>query len=332
MSTVKPIDRDALLTAVEAATWAPSIHNSQPWRFEVSADAIEVYADRSRWLHAVDTTGRELTLSCGAALEYAVLGLRGQGYAVEVAMLPTPADKTHLARIKVTGTRTPTETEHALVQAIPIRYTDRGVYDAEPLPTALVDELRDGVAALGAWLRPIVSTDDAVTTAVLLGHAYDAQQTDPAYIAELNRWSRYDEDADDGIPRRAVSEIPVEERASMYRLRDFDVDGRAHAHDGTPAEPPAAERPFVCLLGTAGDDPPAWLDAGRALAWLLLRATVDGVAAQPMTQPLEVAGIRARLTQALGLVGHPQMLLRMGHGSGTPTTHRRPVNRVVDLT
>jgi hypothetical protein len=121
----------------------------------------------------------------------------------------------------------------------------------------------------------------------------------------------------------------VAERASDYRLRDFDVDGQATTAGSKYDEPPVAETPFVCLLGSAGDDKRAWLESGQALGWLLLRATADGISVSPMTQVLEVAATRAELTYRLGLLSFPQMLLRMGYGTGQPTTHRRPVNDVV---
>ncbi|HEY9484846.1 MAG TPA: nitroreductase, partial [Micromonosporaceae bacterium] len=47
---------------------APSIHNSQPWRFRVAGDRIEVMLDRDRLLSAIDPTGREAWMSVGAAL------------------------------------------------------------------------------------------------------------------------------------------------------------------------------------------------------------------------------------------------------------------------
>jgi hypothetical protein len=332
MSATKPADQDVLRTAAEAATWAPSVHNSQPWRFEIHDESLDVFADDTRWLHAIDPTGREMHISCGAAIFFARLALRGLSRRLEVSLLPDTANPAHLARLTVVAVEDPTTEETDLIRAIPVRYTDRGRFDDEALPVDLVTALMAGVGDYGAWLRPVTSEDDAIATAVLLAHADDTEQVDPAYVAELQRWSRYDAGATDGIPRQAVSDVPVGERASMYRLRDFDVDGRARSGTtGRVDSPPAAEHPFVCILGTPGDDTRSWLEAGMALGWLLLRATSAGVVAQPMTQPVEVPAARIRLSQALGLVGHPQMVLRMGHGSGQPTTHRRAPGTVIDL-
>jgi len=323
-------DDEVLLVAAEAATLAPSVHNSQPWGFSLHGETLDVFADRSRWLPATDPTGRELMISCGAAICYAGLALRGMGRDVRTTLLPDPTQPDHLAQLSLTGRRPPSYSERALIRALPIRYTDRGRYEDRPVPAALIEELARGVAAHGAWLRPIVTAEDEIDTAVLLSHADAIERADPAAVGELAAWSRHDDDALDGIPRPAVPSTPVAERASNYRLRDFDVGGRAPSHEDRPdasdAAPLSAEHPLVVIIGTPDDDPRAWLQAGQALGWLLLRATADGVTAAPMTQVLELPATRGQLGNALQLVGHPQMLLRMGYGAGRPTTHRRPVS------
>lgn len=89
----------------------------------------------------------------------------------------------------------------------------------------------------------------------------------------------------------------------------------------------------MLLLGTMGDDRAAWVQAGRALGRLLLRLTVAGLAASPLTQALDWPATRTRLQVELSLVGHPQMLLRLGWPSGAgPTTGRRPVAEVLRTT
>ncbi|MEV4087752.1 nitroreductase family protein, partial [Nonomuraea fuscirosea] len=58
----------AMEAAVEAARWAPSVHNTQPWTFSVSGEEISLKADTDRKLRVGDASGRELSISCGAAL------------------------------------------------------------------------------------------------------------------------------------------------------------------------------------------------------------------------------------------------------------------------
>jgi hypothetical protein len=99
------------------------------------------------------------------------------------------------------------------------------------------------------------------------------------------------------------------------------------------APPPDVERPTVVLMGTEGDDRYAWLLAGRALGRVLLQATAAGVAASPLTQALDWPATRSRMQSRLSLVGHPQMLLRMGYPPETAgqaaVSGRRPIADVL---
>ena len=315
-----------LRTVVELASLAPSVHNTQPWRFTWDGSTLTIHEDPSRALPVLDPQGRERRISCGAAVLMARLGFAELGYAVDVVLHP---GSDRLADLRVTGRRSPTEEESALAQAIPRRTTDRDPFDERPLPDALVQDLMRAAEQEGAWLHFLgeKSAEDTVELQVLLSHADDSQRADPAYLAELAAWRR-DREAE-GVPARALPSVPAELRGSTWALRDFD------AAAGTPPaevhEPPAAEHPAVAVLTTTGDGPDDWLVAGQALGRVLLRAAVDHVAAQPLTQVLEVPVLRARMRHVLGAVGHPQMLLRLGYGHAGPTSRRRPPEQTVTV-
>jgi hypothetical protein len=196
-----------------------------------------------------------------------------------------------------------------------------------------VEELRQAAATAGSWVRVLDQPGDEVTAAVLLAHADDLERANPEYERELAAWSRTEPGAADGIASSTLPSTPVEARASSFRLRDFDVSERSTREPVSGGDPPPAEHPLVVILGTAGDDRHAWLEAGQALGRLLLRATAGGVSAAPMTQVLEVPATRVMLTRQLGLLGHPQMVLRMGYGLGLghPQAPRRPISEVLTI-
>lgn len=319
---------------VEAATRAPSIHNTQPWTFSWSPDRVEVFLDRARSLPAVDPTGRQQVVSCGSAVEFLVVALRAAGWSPQVALLPDRERPDLLAVVSVAGRHEVTAEDRALVDAIDRRHTERAPFLPRVVPAELVDRWQAAGEELGVWVEPIVGEDAELATVSLLARAEDVEEHDPAYLAELQRWLRTDQDAPDGVPVAAVPGADPAGRASNWVVRDFlagrRTDDQPAQPGSTDAPPPVVERPTVLLLGTVGDDRVAWVQAGRALGRLLLLATSVGVAASPLTQALDWPGTRVGLGVRLSLVGHPQMLLRMGYPAtpGSPTG-RRPVGEVL---
>lgn len=332
------MNAEELRHVVEMATRAPSVHNTQPWHFTGRAapggeiTAIDVFADRERNLEVIDPEGRELHMSCGAAIELARIGVRSIGLTCTVHLLPDRESKDHLASIEIGAGEPPSDEELQLMAAVPGRYTARERFDDAPVPAELVLRLEKVTSQAGAWLRVLGQRDDEVTLAVLLARSNDIERHDDRYEAELVTWLNRPEESGDGIPAAAIS--PTRERASSFQLREMRSGSPgtgAAAHEGPEEGPPPVEHPLVCIIGTPDDDPSSWLQAGQALGRLLLEAAAFGVQASPMTQVTEVPSARSMLAAGLGLVGHPQIVLRMGYAHGHPTTPRRSVESVLDV-
>jgi nitroreductase len=318
---------------VAAATRAPSIHNTQPWLFTESGDELRVATDPSRALHVLDPTGRQRIISCGIAVEFAVVALRAAGSAVEVELLPDEGDEDLLATLRVTGQQNASDEDRSLAAAIERRHTERAPFEPRAVPDEVVDRLQREAGAFGVWVKPISESEEEVATVFLISRAEELEQGEPAYRAELEQWMRSDPGAPDGVPLAAVPSEDPATRPSNWLIRDFVVGSRgpaARSAADPDAPPPPVERPAVLLMGTMNDDRRAWVEAGRALGRVLLRATDAGIVASPLTQALDWPATRRQLTIRLSLVGHPQMLLRLGYPAtrGTPSG-RRPVSEVL---
>jgi nitroreductase len=329
------VEQQDWVEVVAAATRAPSIHNTQPWRFHASAGRLEVFLDRARALPVLDPTGRQQIISCGIAVEFAVVALAARGEAAEVLLAPDEADPDHLATVRLTGRSAATDQDRALTAAIGERHTVRAAFLPRQVPDDLVDRMQVEAGRFRTWFKPISRSEEEVATVFLISRAEEMEQGDPAYLAELRSWMRTDPAAVDGVPVEAVPADDPRERPSNWLIRDFVAGSReqsAFLPAGDPdALPPEVERPTVVLMGTDGDDRDDWLLAGRALARVLLMATVEGVAASPLTQALDWPATRSRMQSQLSLVGHPQMLLRMGYPPDTQTavSGRRAVEDVL---
>ena len=318
---------------VEAATRAPSIHNTQPWLFRASGHDLAVHTDPERALSVLDPSGRQRIISCGVAVEFAVVALRAMGRNAEVELLPDPADPDHLATVRAGADHEMTDDDRALAAAIARRHTERAPFEPRTVPAEVLDALQAEAGAFGVWVKPITDSEEEVATVFLISRAEELEQGEPAYRAELEQWLRTDPSAPDGVPIGAVPSEDPAIRPSNWLIRDFVVGTRTPAaQEATaPDAPPSpVERPAVLLMGTTNDDRRAWLEAGRALGRVLLRATEADLAASPLTQALDWPATRRQLTGRLSLVGHPQMLLRLGYPAqrGTPSG-RRPVGEVL---
>src|SRR3954469_15023558 len=80
--------RTALELAARASLRAPSVFNTQPWKWRLAGDVLELSSDPARRLGVTDAEGRLLLLSCGGALHHARVHLAAAGCHADVQRLP----------------------------------------------------------------------------------------------------------------------------------------------------------------------------------------------------------------------------------------------------
>jgi nitroreductase len=303
------------------ATRAPSIHNSQPWRWKVGAESLRLYADPGRHLPNTDPDSRDLLLSCGASLHHAVVALAAMGWQAKVHRLPDPLHPEHLATIEVS--RHPaSEVDVSLAAAIPRRRTDRRHYAWWPVPDADIALIATRTAAAEVILRRVASLPKLHE---IVAQAVWQHATDHDYLTELTAWSgRYASVS--GVPAR---NIPKSDPTSPLPGRLF----AGAALEQPPETDPADDGAVVLALGTDDDSSPARLRAGEATSLVLLTATALGLSSCPVTEPLEIAETREAVrADVFGESGYPQMLLRIGwapvNADPLPSTPRRPLAEV----
>jgi nitroreductase len=308
-----------LRRAAAAAVRAPSLHNSQPWRFRLRDGAIEVLADPARQLAVADSAGWAVRIACGAATCNARLALAAAGTPAEVTLRPDRSEPEVVARLTAAPRRPPTYAEADLAAAIPRRHSNRRPFWPDPVGPEVRQQLVDAARAEGGWLDLLVGMTALSGFAEIARSADRVLRRDVHYQAELATWTHADE-AFDGVA--VLAGAPVPEPQDLLPQRAFSDRHRAPGRDFEP-------EPLVAILGTAGDRPQDQLVAGQALQRVLLTVTTAGLAASMISQPIEVPAARDQLRRSLGRSGLPQMALRIGYGQpGTPS-RRRPVADVV---
>ena len=311
-----------LITDVlEAATAAPSMHNTQPWRFRVrhKSQSIELRADPRRALRYGDPAGRAVHIACGAALFNMRLAAAVAGRHPVVQLLPDPDQPLLLASVGLAAPHRAQPQERDLHAAIALRHTNRRPFSGRPVPSGVLAELAEAARLEGAILH-ILDQQETVRVLELAQEAEREMSADPAYRAELADWAGGVRDTD-GIPGAALGPRSPD---SPTPVRDF-----------TPGRPAARgyewfeEIPQLAVLSMHFGGRVDWLRSGQALQRVLLTATGRGIAASPLTQPLETADAWLVRDPRTGSE-QPQMILRIGYGLPVPPTPRRPVSDVLD--
>jgi len=307
---------------VAEAVWAPSVHNTQPWCFTADTEQIRLYADLGRRLTVADPDGREMTMSCGAALFTARLALRALGYVPEARVLPDPADPSVVAELSWSRQAAVTEYERRLFSQVRRRRTHRGAFGPAPVSPALVAALREGAARDGATFRII--TDDGQRTALasLIDTAESALRRNSEYVQEVVRWT-----SPPGSPRR--DGVPATAYPARAERTDPDFPGRDFAHGCGWGLPPLSTAPsfrtsgLVGLLTTPDNRAADWVNAGQALQRILLTASTCGVAVAMHSQPLELDQPRELIRSRMSGGNYPQLVLRLGTVIQVATSVRR---------
>lgn len=314
----------ALVGAATVAGYAPSIHNTQPWRWRVGGTRLGLFADRARALAVTDPDARLATLSCGAALQHARIALAAQGWRAIVTRIPDATEPDHLAQLRVVG-RAPVELQAVRrTHTIRLRHTDRRPVTGPPVGSDDLRAIADAVQAEGAWLH-ILRPDQVMDLAAAASHAQQTETADPAWQAELAYWTGGTRPAGVGVPDGT---IPV-------RAPQTTVPGRDFGHHGDlPVSTGHDRNAGYAVLYGPNDQPVDWLRAGEALSSAWLTAVELGVSVLPLSAAIEVAGTRQTVRRLVADLGHPYLVVRLGmldtDDPGPPHAPRLPAQQHID--
>ncbi len=282
-------DRSGLEALVAGAILAANAHNSQPWSFDVQPDRIDVIADRSRLLGAIDPLTRESVVSLGCAIENLALTARAEGFAPQLTYQPDRSQPDWAARITLVAA--PADRSD-LYRMIPDRHTNRSGYTSTRIDPGLLEDIA-GLGELdGVKVRWLMGSD-ADRYGELLVAATETLIADPEQSAASAEWFRHSWDEiqarRDGITldaqgmsilRTAIAKmLPAgsRERNDNYwlmALRDTQVAT-------------AAAYGIVLVPDSAATE--SRLIGGRTLQRIHLAATANGIALQHMNQITERA-------------------------------------------
>ena len=319
--SLKEPNGENLRSLVVYAVLAPSSHNTQPWYFGVSGDAIDLYADRTRALPVNDPDDRELVISCGCALMNLRVAGAQANVPVHTQILPDGEDGDLLATVGISSVPAGQTAEAELFPAIISRRTYRKRFAEKQVPQVVVEALSKAASKEGAWFEAITSEQARQDVAALVTEGDSIQWANPSWRRELAAWM-HSRRKGDGLTVPGLI-APVAQAV----VRTFDMGKGVGAKDRQLAE----ASPLLAVLGTDGDGVVEWMRAGQALERVLLKAYQEGLQASYLNQPIQVPSLRPKIEHILTSAGLPQILLRLGYpDEEVPATPRRQLDEVIE--
>lgn len=317
------LDAAALEELISAAVAAPSIHNTQPWRFRLdpATSTLHVRAVQARELAQADPEGRALHISVGAALYNLRVAVEHRGWEPVVRLLPHPSEPDLLASVRLSGpprSRKPDGPD--LYEMVWRRHSSRLPYLRRQLPPEVLRACVEAAAAEGATLR-LPGPEESRRLLGLTAEAEWRNREQPARRAESRSWIR--DTGPYGLPPAALG---PQDAAGHMPVRDFSALEPGRQKPSVVFE----DQPVIAVLTTKDDRPADWLRAGQALERVLLVATAHTVRASLLHQALEWPDLRWELRDVHAGPHHVQMLLRMGYGPEGAATSRTSVREVLE--
>ncbi|TCN42229.1 hypothetical protein EV644_104611 [Kribbella orskensis] len=311
-------DRDELLRAAVAA---PSMHNTQPWRFRFDGCVIEVHRDRARELPAEDPDRRMLHVSLGAAVFNLRVEAAHLAYGSQVRSVLDRARPDLVAEVELVGAGAETEELYRLAPYLQVRRTNRQPYQDRRVPDE-VRRLLDVSSRLEGTELQWIGDRARLKWLYLATNDADLEDDRNAARSEERRlWVGGDRTAD-GIPSTALGpratspDSPARDMAAMP------------ADSGRPMAT-FEQEPQLAILATRRDGPAEWLRAGQAMQRVLLEATANGLSTSLLNQAIEHDTLRWLVHDPLGSWTRPQAVIRFGYGPPVPPTPRRPISDVL---
>ena len=309
---------------VRYATLAPNGHNTQPWRFRLNEQRIEILPDLTRRTPVVDPDDHHIFVSLGCAAENLSLASAACGRPGSVGF--DPAGSGTVAFDFASGQATPS----TLFDAIPKRQSTRVDYDGRGVSAADLDLLAKAAAVPGVDL--VLLTDrpriDRIRDLVVTGNS--AQMADAAFVRELKSWLRFNPrqalNSSDGLYSVASGNPAMPDWLGPLA---FDWLSPAQSQNDTYARQIRSSAGIAVFLG-ARADPAHWVAVGQSCQRFALQATALGLKHAFINQPVEVPSLRPNLAALIGLPGRrPDIVMRFGHGPTLPWSPRRPVASVM---
>jgi len=312
---------------IRCGTFAPSTHNSQPWKFKIKDNSILIYPDFSRRCPVVDPFDRELYISLGCAIENIVIAACKFGYKTDIQYFLTESSKDDY--ILLTLSESLECNDLIMFDSITKRQTNRSIYDKIVIPDNDLNELKSFI--VNKELKAEIFTEKKYFDLLVdyITQANTMLIDNKKYTAELQSWIRYsDSEAEeklDGLYTKAMGTASAPKGLGKML---FSIITTPEAQTMSDAERINSSSALTCFFSE--DNKMDWLKTGQFLQRYLLKLTAMGLKYAFMCQPCQVQGLRNDFAREFNHKGlKPQIALRIGYSKSMPHSPRRKIEDVI---
>jgi nitroreductase len=319
-------NNEIVAKAIRLACRAPSLHNSQPWRWIVGEGVVDLFVDHERILRSTDRSGREALISCGAALGHFRIAMAAAGWKANVDTFPSPAERDHLASLDFSPAEYVTAVMRDRAEAMLKRRTDRLPFYPPSHWKVIEPALRNAVDHVTVSLD-VLPDDARPALAVAAGLTESVRRCDEYYHDEMRWWTESFRSYQ-GVPPTALVSDGERERVGFNRTFPATQYGDRRPDIRT-------DEAKVLVLSTPDCTRADALNCGEALSGVLIECTMAGLATCTLSHITELPKSRAVIQELIDNRAVPQLLVRVGNApvaEDIPApTPRLPLSEVMQM-
>jgi len=301
---------------LEEARRAPSVLNSQPWRFRVCGNTIEIYLEKKTELAEVDPMGRLQIASCGTLIAHLERSVIRRGLTPKISFFPRFEEPDLVAFME-----TISASEKQDQRVLPFDTRDQAMdTDGENRDlTGVFHDLHNKLGRLaGSRDVGMIVHDDSTDRSI---HTYlrnncGEKLKSESFRKSLNLYLRTD---------MKDSKVPYEDEA-LLSDRFFETESA----DATGSNGPGFRvNNLFMILTTGTDNRYEWTRAGQALGEIIMELRKwknIGLMALPI---ISTDSCRLWLKDKLDLPGFPQFVLKMKPDKPREHVRKRPLQELL---
>ncbi|NOT12497.1 MAG: hypothetical protein HOP23_11795 [Methylococcaceae bacterium] len=324
---------------IDAARYAPSPHNTQPWTFQPLDNGLDFYVNEQRLLAVADPQAHDTLHAFGTLLENSLLTLAHLGYTANYQLSRSMDWKLPIIQLRWQPLKSTCSDSH-LYRMIPLRRTSRLPYYSEAVAPLLIETMH---GAIGSTCKLYTLTNQDAITEIrsLVALATESLMTDNNMAEELYRWLRFSPRDPrwfkDGLNAACLGWKSWESAIAAVALQPSVLNGLKRLglyqwffSDINQYAPPA---PAVCLLTVKGNETDQRIEAGRNLQRIWLIAASHGFHTHPLSAAIDSDLTRSRVYDLFKVAPgeYPVCLFRLGRSAVPAGSYRLPVDELFRL-